>query len=331
MNRTSFINGKTSIIKKMNEHGARREPFLFIVDYLAENAILLTSTEQDTKNILYSIQGRNNIPNSMPQFKKPVIKEIFPTDFENYKRQFEHIQSEIRAGNSYLANLTCATPISLDGMLTSVFLSARAKYKLLVEDSFVVFSPETFVTIQDGMISSHPMKGTIDASIPGAREIILNDMKETAEHYTIVDLIRNDLSMVAKNVRVNRFRYIEEVRSPERNLFQVSSEITGRLTDDYHHQLGEILVPLLPPGSVTGAPKKKTVEILDAVESYRRGFYCGVFGYFDGNNLDSAVSIRFIEKTADGYLYKSGGGITMYSNAESEYQEMLDKIYVPVT
>jgi para-aminobenzoate synthetase component 1 len=91
-----------------------------------------------------------------------------------------------------------------------------------------------------------------------------------------------------------------------------------------------VLFTLLPAGSVTGAPKEKTVEIIRAVESYDRGFYTGIFGFFDGQSLTSAVSIRYIEQTTDGLVFKSGGGITALSDAESEYQEMIKKIYVPV-
>lgn len=76
--------------------------------------------------------------------------------------------------------------------------------------------------------------------------------------------------------------------------------------------------------------QKKTVEILKEIEGYERGFYTGVFGIFDGKNLDSAVMIRFIEKDKDGNLfYKSGGGITCDSDCKSEYEEMIDKIYLP--
>jgi len=113
-------------------------------------------------------------------------------------------------------------------------------------------------------------------------------------------------------------------------LLQVSSEIKGNLPDDYNAHIGEILFRLLPAGSVTGAPKNKTVEIICKTETYERGYYTGVFGVFDGKNMDSAVMIRFIEKTADGYVYKSGGGITAFSNLKDEYNEMLKKIYVPV-
>jgi len=173
------------------------------------------------------------------------------------------------------------------------------------------------------------MKGTIDASIPDAEKVIMEDQKETAEHYTIVDLIRNDLSMVSKHVRVERFRYIDVIETNEKRLLQVSSEICGNLDDDYKSHLGDILFELLPAGSISGAPKKKTVGIISTVEGSERGYYTGVFGIFDGYNLDSGVMIRFIEYKNGKYYYRSGGGITAFSDPVSEYKEMIDKIYVP--
>jgi para-aminobenzoate synthetase component 1 len=173
------------------------------------------------------------------------------------------------------------------------------------------------------------MKGTIDAGIPGAREIILEDVKETAEHYTIVDLIRNDLNSVAERVRVERFRYTETIETGGRKLLQVSSEIAGDLPRDYPSRIGEIIHGLLPAGSVSGAPKKRTAEIIAAAEGEKRGYYCGIFGLFDGRNLDSCVLIRYIEDCGGRYRYRSGGGITSFSDPRSEYNEMKDKIYVP--
>jgi para-aminobenzoate synthetase component 1 len=89
------------------------------------------------------------------------------------------------------------------------------------------------------------------------------------------------------------------------------------------------LFALLPAGSISGAPKVKTLEIIKNAENYERGYYTGTAFYFDGDNLDSCVLIRFIEQTEKGWVYKSGGGITIYSDARKEYQEILDKIYVP--
>jgi para-aminobenzoate synthetase component 1 len=194
----------------------------------------------------------------------------------------------------------------------------------------VVFSPEIFVQIKDDYIYSYPMKGTIDAEAMGADLHILNDKKEIAEHSTIVDLIRNDLSMVAKEVRVTKFRYIDTIKTNINKLHQVSSEIRGKLSSNFHDRLGSILFTLLPAGSISGAPKPKTLEIIREAELYDRGYYTGVFGIYDGETLDSGVMIRYIEQTADGSLqYRSGGGITAMSNLETEYQELIDKIYVP--
>ena len=174
------------------------------------------------------------------------------------------------------------------------------------------------------------MKGTIDASLPDACERILADKKEEAEHATIVDLIRNDLSQVASEVTVSRYRYIDELQTNKGRLLQVSSEIRGKLPDNWNGNLGTMLFSLLPAGSITGAPKKKTMEIIAEAETYQRGFYTGVMGYFDGNRLDSAVMIRFLEQAGDQLLFKSGGGITSQSDLQSEYNEMKQKVYVPI-
>jgi para-aminobenzoate synthetase component 1 len=174
------------------------------------------------------------------------------------------------------------------------------------------------------------MKGTIDASISNAEEIILNDPKELAEHVTIVDLIRNDLSRISDAVKVNRFRYIDRITTSQKDLLQVSSEIEGELPSNFREKLGEMIATLLPAGSVSGAPKTKTVQIIGNAEQEDRGYYTGIFGYFDGINVDSAVIIRYIEKCNGKYFYRSGGGITAQSQARQEYQEALDKIYLPL-
>ena len=136
-----------------------------------------------------------------------------------------------------------------------------------MRDRFVVFSPEIFVRTRDGLIYSYPMKGTIDATLPDARRRILDDPKEAAEHATIVDLIRNDLSIVASEDCVTRYRYIDELRTHNGSLLQVSSEIRGRLPEGWYGHGGEILFSLLPAGSITGAPKKKNLEIIAEAET----------------------------------------------------------------
>jgi len=169
----------------------------------------------------------------------------------------------------------------------------------------------------------------MDAGIENAETKLINDIKEVSEHNTIVDLIRNDLSRVAKNVRVEKFRYIDKIKTHEKELLQTSSKISGDLSADWKEKIGDILYNVLPAGSITGAPKQKTLEIIKEAEEYDRGYFTGIFGYFDGEKLDSAVMIRFIENTGDELIYKSGGGITGFSNCKSEYRELTDKVYVP--
>jgi para-aminobenzoate synthetase component 1 len=213
--------------------------------------------------------------------------------------------------------------------MRDIFLQSEAKYRLYVKDEFVVFSPEIFIQIKEDTIYSFPMKGTIDAQLENAEYKILTNKKESAEHATIVDLIRNDISKVASNVKVEKYRYIDVIKTNEGNLLQVSSKISGKLENQYRQQLGTIIFELLPAGSISGAPKKKTLEIIASAETHKRGFYTGVFGVFDGKDLDSGVLIRFIEKQQEQLVFKSGGGITANSSLESEYQEMIQKVYLP--
>jgi len=316
------------IFERMNELGTHRIPFLFIIDFLKENGIVIPMDEL-TDEIQFGINAEPEKFNSKLTLKK------YPVSFEEYERQFEFVKENIHLGNSYLTNLTCATPIEFNLSPEEIYRYSKAKYKLLWKDKFVCFSPETFVKIINGKIYSYPMKGTIDASVENAEEKILSDKKEMAEHYTIVDLIRNDLSKVARKVSVPRFRYIDEIQTNEKKLLQVSSEISGELPDDFHKNLGTIFDKLLPAGSICGAPKGKTVEIILEAENYERNFYTGVFGIFDGKNVDSAVMIRFIEmlrqaQQDETLVFKSGGGITHQSNAKDEYNEMIDKVYVPI-
>jgi para-aminobenzoate synthetase component I len=319
----------TEFAETLNDWGARGIPFLFVVDFEMKKPVAYALNEVDSQKILYDINGhRNYIP--VPAETAPVGFIKFPIPYEDYKKKYDQVRSRLAYGDSYLTNLTIKTQVRSELPLRDIFFISRAKYKLLFDDEFLVFSPETFVHIADGRILAHPMKGTIDASFPDARNKILADPKEMAEHVTIVDLIRNDLSAVANNVQVTRFRYVDEIRTIHKNLLQVSSEISGDLPADYHRHLGDLILKLLPAGSVSGAPKQKTLQIIRTAEKEPRGYYTGVVGIFDGNVLDSGVMIRFLQREGKDLYYRSGGGITVQSTAESEYQEAIDKVYVPL-
>lgn len=316
-------------IKMVNLLASNQIPFLLITDFKCKNNQVIQIREIDTEEILYDINGIKNFEylkvekTDIPLMKKTVC-------YEKYKKAFDQVHHQIAIGNTYLLNLTFPTVVDSSIDLKTIFYQSQAKYKLWYKNQFVVFSPEIFIKIDNGQISSYPMKGTIDANLPGAREVIMSSEKEMAEHATIVDLIRNDMSIHAKNVRVEKFRYFDEIKTNEKHLLQVSSKISGNLKSDNLEHLGEIIFSLLPAGSICGAPKKMTLEIIDRIENYDRGFYTGIVGFFDGQNFDSGVMIRFIERSGDQLVYKSGGGIHFLSDPKAEYQEMIDKVYVPI-
>ena len=374
------------------------EPFLFVINYQGDKAFIRLLSDINPEECLFDFEGRGNLSHAWKEtwkeetwkeetWKKKISEEeisetiwqIEPPLYEDYERSFNIVKSNIMAGNSYLTNLTCRVPVSCNLSLEEIFHRAKGKYKLLLrrkrtqaEDKahlkeenieenltpFVCFSPETFVRIKGGRIYSYPMKGTLDASLPNAEKLLMEDRKEAAEHATIVDLIRNDLSRVAENVRVDKYRYIDVLHTNKGNILQTSSEISGRLPEDYPHHLGEILDAQLPAGSITGAPKDKTMQIIQEAEGYDRGFYTGIMGIYDQGELNSAVMIRFIEEEtspvdfeADGeknfkakegkasegkepkasreLYFKAGGGITSKSDCQREYEEVIQKIYLP--
>jgi para-aminobenzoate synthetase component 1 len=316
-------------IGRMNKWGKERKPFLFILDFKLKFPIVLPLNESAQNGIYFTFDNLKNIEDHVRKKNEFTFRK-FPVSFQVYKKAFDSVLKEIKFGNSFLTNLTFETFIESDLSLPQIFIRSDAPYKLLFKDRFVVFSPERFITIHDGNITSYPMKGTIDATIPNAETMILNDTKETAEHHTIVDLVRNDLSKVSTNVKVQRFRFIDKIRTNGKTLLQVSSEVTGQLEGNYIEHLGDIISALLPAGSICGAPKKRTLEIISKSEIYDRGYYSGIFGIFDGSDLKSSVMIRFIEKHENQLIFKSGGGITFLSDAQEEYQELIDKVYVPI-
>ncbi|MEA5403654.1 aminodeoxychorismate synthase component I [Arcicella sp. DC2W] len=316
-------------IEQMNLLGRDRKPFLFIIDYEMKKPIVLPLEEVEKEDILYKVGNKSNFNFEKELLEKPFYLEKYPISFQEYQQSFDIVKRHLMRGNSFLVNLTKPTPIKVNLSLKEIFERSSAQYQLYFKNQFVLFSPEIFVKIKDGIISSHPMKGTISANVPNAETEILNNKKELAEHATIVDLIRNDISMVAEKVWVERFRYISKVQTSEGDLLQVSSEICGKLPENFHQEIGSLLFKLLPAGSICGAPKPQTLAIIEEAENYERGYYTGVFGIFDGENLDSSVMIRFIEKTKNNSLiFKSGGGITVFSDEHSEYQEMIDKVYL---
>jgi para-aminobenzoate synthetase component I len=314
-------------ILRINELASYGVPFVFFTDFLGSTVWIKPESDISESVLKYQFSDKED---SAPIEIRPYTFEKSPSDFAQFKEAYDHILDQIHLGNSFLVNLTCKTPVNTDLTLDEIFDISKAKYKMRYRDQFVCFSPETFIKIIDGHIFSYPMKGTIDASLPNAAETLMNDTKEIAEHITITDLIRNDLSQVAEDVTVTKYRFLTEVKTNQKTLLQASSEISGKLQSNYRTKLGNIIFKLLPAGSISGAPKHRTVKIILDSENHTRGFYTGICGRFDGTNLDSGVMIRFMQMENGKLVYKSGSGITSFSEAEKEYQEIIDKIYVPI-
>ncbi|HFB62328.1 MAG TPA: aminodeoxychorismate synthase component I [Bacteroidetes bacterium] len=313
----------------MNRWGWQQRPFLFLFDFALQTPEVIPLDSVSPEEVLYDFQGVKNYMEPEPGEEIPVRFEAFPVSRDRYCLAFDLVQRHIRRGDTFLLNLTMPSRISCNLTLKQLFYRSKARYKIFYRNRFVCFSPEIFVQTEGNIIRSFPMKGTLDARVENARNKLLANKKELAEHFTIVDLIRNDLSRVARRVEVSRFRYIDHIKTHRNEILQMSSEIRGVLRPEFEKAPGDMLLAMLPAGSVSGAPKKKTCEIIRQAEGYDRGFYTGVMGLFDGKNIDSGVMIRFVEQTPEGLVYKSGGGITSQSNCEEEYHELIDKIYVP--
>ncbi|MCT7444398.1 aminodeoxychorismate synthase component I [Aliarcobacter cryaerophilus] len=309
----------------LNKFGSLKEPFLFLISYDLKKTYI-EKLQNLSQNIKFEIDSKN-----IKNIKDYSLKK-YPISFDEYKKKFDLIQDEIKNGNSYLLNLTAQTKIDTNLTLDNIYEASSSLLKLRVkldDLDFVCFSPEKFIDIKDNKIYTYPMKGTIDSNLTDAKNILLNNKKELAEHTMVVDLLRNDLGKVAKNIKVEEFRKFSKIITKDRELFQTSSIISGDLENNWQEKIGDILSNILPAGSITGTPKKSTIEILKNIENYDRGFYSGIFGIFDGINFQSFVLIRFIENINKELFYKSGGGITSDSIAKEEYEELLNKVYLP--
>lgn len=213
-------------VSRFNAWGTGDRPFFFLTDYLHRRWLVEPIDGLSADELLYAFPGHSNAPDEEAK-ARPLVWQPHPLTPEAYHEKFEIVHRNMLAGNSYLANLTCRIPLDTNLSLRDIFLLSQARYRLWVKDTFVCFSPETFVRIQDGIISSYPMKGTISCNVLNAEQTLLADVKEAAEHATIVDLIRNDLSHVADHVTVRRYRYVECLETCNGPILQTSSEIAG--------------------------------------------------------------------------------------------------------
>lgn len=251
-----------------------------------------------------------------------------------YRAAFDRVQAYIQAGDCYQVNLAQRFTCPVEGDPWAAYRALRrispapfSAYLSLPWGAILSASPERFLQVRQGIVQTRPIKGTRRRSTNAREDAMLRkdlstSVKDRAENLMIVDLLRNDLGRVCVpgSVQVPELFRVESFST----VHHLVSTVTGRLRP------GEDAVSLLraslPGGSITGAPKLRAMQIIEELEPYRRGVYCGAIGYLglDGS-MDTNIAIRTLTWKDGTLTFWAGGGIVADSNAEAEYQECLDK------
>ncbi|PBC21636.1 MULTISPECIES: aminodeoxychorismate synthase component I [unclassified Mesorhizobium] len=266
----------------------------------------------------------------------PIFDARAAWSFEDYEKRFSRLHQHIRQGDCYQGNLTFPVQAQWSGDPLAAFdaLTERqpVKYGALVAlgDPIVLSrSPELFFEINAaGMIETHPMKGTAPRGATKTEDerqktFLRNDEKNQAENRMIVDLLRNDISLISEvgTLEVPELFRIESYPTVHQMVSDVRAKLLPGLT------IRQVFAALFPCGSITGAPKIRAMEILHDLEGTPRDVYCGAIGWIaPGGTMRFSVAIRTISLFASGEaVYNVGGGIVFDSTPEEEYQECLLK------
>lgn len=254
--------------------------------------------------------------------------------YAQYAHAYQRIQDYIQNGDCYQVNFAQRFTVACNGdpwlayrQLRDINPAPFAAYLNLPFVQVLSASPERFLSLHHGRVMTQPIKGTRPRSAePGADwmlgQSLLNSAKDRAENVMIVDLLRNDLSKncALQSVKVPRLFELQSFAT----VHHLVTTITGRL--DWGRDALDLLRGCFPGGSITGAPKIRAMEIIDELEPQRRGVYCGAVAYigFDGR-MDSNIVIRTITHAQGRMNFWAGGGITVGSTLDGEYQESFDK------
>ncbi|MDX1489945.1 MAG: aminodeoxychorismate synthase component I [Pseudohongiellaceae bacterium] len=275
---------------------------------------------------------------SAPRDMKPfALKNDFTPNFDaqSYRLAFDKVQAYIQAGDCYQVNLAQRFRAQYQGEPLEAYLRLRdsidcpfAAYYSHLQGDVLCFSPERFLKVCDGNVVTQPIKGTRPRSKDKDEDkrmadALENSAKDKAENLMIVDLLRNDLGTLCETGSVQVDALFELKSFP--NVHHLVSTISATLAPE--HSPMQLLKNCFPGGSITGAPKKRAMEIIQELEPDGRAVYCGSIAYlsFDGK-MDSNITIRTLFCHSGTVDCWGGGGLVADSNCEQEYQECFDKI-----
>ncbi len=257
--------------------------------------------------------------------------------FEEYQNALGEIHRHLQQGDSYQVNYTHCFGAQYQGDLFEAYRHLRqvnpaeyAAFLRLPQGDILSFSPELLIEAKAGALVTKLIKGTAkrthNVEVDYLQQNNLkNCPKNQAENMMIVDLLRNDLSRIAyeNSVEVTQFLKIETLPS----VFHLVSTIIAQLNEEMDYI--DVLQALLPGGSITGAPKYRTMELIAQYEQLARSVYCGSIGYLANNQqMCFNIAIRTLVGSKGLLSCPAGGGIVYDSNCQSEYQETIDKVSV---
>ena len=253
---------------------------------------------------------------------------------DSYANAFSRIKDYIKEGDCYQVNLAQRYSAELNGDAWSVYVDLRennpapySSYFKLKDSTILSSSPERFLKLQDSWVETKPIKGTKPRSIFAYEDkalaaSLLESEKDRAENVMIVDLLRNDIGKTCETGTVN----VPKLFSLESyaTVHHLVSTVTGRLSNNFHAL--DLLRGCFPGGSITGAPKLRSMQIIEELEPHKRHIYCGAIGYIGfNNNMDTNIAIRTMVMHEGKIYFWAGGGIVMDSELKSEYEECLHK------
>ena len=266
------------------------------------------------------------------------LREPFRPDIskQQYQAHIARIQDYILAGDCYQVNYAQRFEATLEGDGWAAYRYVRTRLaggfsgfmRASDDHAILSLSPERFLRIHRGIVTSQPIKGTAPRhndpeQDTASAQALLNSEKDRAENVMITDLLRNDLGQFCEtgSVKVTELCGLHSFN----NVHHLISTVEGKLAPGV--SAGQMLLATSPGGSITGAPKKRAVEVIAELEATSRGAYCGSLFILGGNDwLQSSIAIRTLEVTGDTVHCWGGGGITASSEWEAEYQETLDKV-----